>query len=126
LGSDQTSYIIRTQEDIIQHFFWGCECDDGRKPIFKERYRKHYAVTPPLSINSKGTYFFDYGNAFLLEASRAGADIMADNHIDFKYSSYVQDIMGPMCFDYGLVLSLGLCFRKTGGFTKTDTIACQC
>ncbi|MFL9844894.1 urocanate hydratase [Flavobacterium rhizosphaerae] len=50
---------------------------------------------------AKGTYFFDYGNAFLLEASRAGADIMADNGIDFKYPSYVQDIMGPMCFDYG-------------------------
>ena len=50
---------------------------------------------------AKGTYFFDYGNAFLLEASRAGADIMAENGIDFKYPSYVQDIMGPMCFDYG-------------------------
>ncbi len=50
---------------------------------------------------AKGTYFFDYGNAFLLEASRAGADVMADNGIDFKYKSYVQDIMGPMFFDYG-------------------------
>jgi len=50
---------------------------------------------------SRGTYFFDYGNAFLLEASRAGADIMAENGIDFKYPSYVQDILGPMCFDYG-------------------------
>jgi urocanate hydratase len=49
----------------------------------------------------RGTYFFDYGNAFLLEASRAGADVMADNGIDFKFPSYVQDIMGPMCFDYG-------------------------
>lgn len=49
---------------------------------------------------AKGTYFFDYGNAFLLEASRAGADVMA-NGIDFKYPSYVQDIMGPLCFDYG-------------------------
>ncbi len=43
----------------------------------------------------KGTYFFDYGNAFLLEASRAGADIMAENNIDFKYPSYVQDVIGP-------------------------------
>lgn len=51
--------------------------------------------------HAKGTYFFDYGNAFLLEASRAGADIMAENDVDFKYPSYVQDIMGPMCFDYG-------------------------
>jgi urocanate hydratase len=49
----------------------------------------------------RGTYFFDYGNAFLLEASRAGADIMAADGINFKYPSYVQDIMGPMCFDYG-------------------------
>ncbi len=49
----------------------------------------------------KGTYFFDYGNAFLLEASRAGADVMASNGIDFKYPSYVQDILGPLCFDYG-------------------------
>ena len=56
------------------------------------------------SINNhskKGTYFFDYGNAFLLEASRAGADIMAADGINFRYPSYVQDIMGPMCFDYG-------------------------
>ena len=50
---------------------------------------------------ARGTYFFDYGNAFLLEASRAGADVMAENGIDFKYKSYVQDIMGPMFFDYG-------------------------
>ncbi|WP_276389394.1 urocanate hydratase [Eudoraea chungangensis] len=49
---------------------------------------------------AKGTYFFDYGNAFLLEASRAGADIML-TETTFKYPSYVQDILGPMCFDYG-------------------------
>src|SRR5690606_34175180 len=50
---------------------------------------------------SRGTYFFDYGNAFLLEASRAGADIMAEDGVNFRYPSYVQDILGPMCFDYG-------------------------
>lgn len=50
---------------------------------------------------ARGTYFFDYGNAFLLEASRAGAEVMAADGINFKYPSYVQDIMGPMCFDYG-------------------------
>lgn len=49
----------------------------------------------------RGTYFFDYGNAFLLESSRAGADILAENGLEFKYPSYVQDIMGPMCFDLG-------------------------
>lgn len=51
-------------------------------------------------LTSKGMYFFDYGNAFLLESSRAGADIMNPDGT-FRYSSYVQDIMGPMCFDYG-------------------------
>src|SRR5690606_6404691 len=50
---------------------------------------------------NKGTYFFDYGNAFLLEAKKAGAEILAANGVDFKYPSYVQDILGPMCFDYG-------------------------
>jgi len=53
------------------------------------------------SHTAKGTYFFDYGNAFLLEASRAGADVMAADGIRFKYPSYVQDIMGPLFFDYG-------------------------
>ena len=51
-------------------------------------------------LTEKDMYFFDYGNAFLLEASRAGADILRDDG-DFKYRSYVQDILGPMCFDYG-------------------------
>jgi urocanate hydratase len=50
---------------------------------------------------ARGTYFFDYGNAFLLEASRAGGEVMATDGINFKYPSYVQDIMGPMCFDLG-------------------------
>lgn len=50
---------------------------------------------------ARGTYFFDYGNAFLLECSRAGADVLAENGVDFLYPSYVQDILGPMCFDYG-------------------------
>ncbi|MGM9476738.1 urocanate hydratase [Pedobacter sp. GSP4] len=56
------------------------------------------------SINrhtAKGTYFFDYGNAFLLECSRAGADVMNADGETFKYPSYVEDILGPMCFDYG-------------------------
>jgi urocanate hydratase len=56
------------------------------------------------SINkhtAKGTYFFDYGNAFLLEASRAGADVLKPDGNGFKYPSYVEDIMGPVCFDYG-------------------------
>ena len=79
------------------------------------------------SINNhtkKGTYFFDYGNAFLLEASRAGADVMAENKIDFKYPSYVQDILGPMCFDYGFGPFRWVCASgKTEDLDKTDAIA---
>ena len=70
--------------------------------LFKEKVqetlRKHVNAINKLS--NKGMYFFDYGNAFLLEAKRAGADIL-DKEGNFKYQSYVQDIMGPMCFDYG-------------------------
>jgi len=75
---------------------------------------------------AKGTYFFDYGNAFLLEASRAGADIMAENNIDFRYPSYVQDIMGPMCFDYGFGPFRWVCASgKASDLQKTDAIACE-
>ncbi len=74
---------------------------------------------------AKGTYFFDYGNAFLLEASRAGADVMAENGIDFRYPSYVQDIMGPMCFDYGFGPFRWVCTSgKPEDLEKTDAIAC--
>ncbi|OCB78091.1 urocanate hydratase [Flavobacterium crassostreae] len=74
---------------------------------------------------AKGTYFFDYGNAFLLEASRAGAAIMAKNAVDFKYPSYVQDIMGPMCFDYGFGPFRWVCASgKPEDLQKTDTLAC--
>ena len=75
---------------------------------------------------AKGTYFFDYGNAFLLEASRAGADVMAENGVDFKYPSYVQDIMGPMCFDYGFGPFRWVCTSgKPEDLQKTDDIACK-
>jgi urocanate hydratase len=75
---------------------------------------------------AKGTYFFDYGNAFLLEASRAGADIMAENGIDFRYPSYVQDIMGPMCFDYGFGPFRWVCASGLPeDLAKTDEIACE-
>ncbi len=77
----------------------------------------------------KGTYFFDYGNAFLLEASRAGADVMNPNPTigrEFKYPSYVQDIMGPMCFDYGFGPFRWVCASgKPEDLAKTDEIACQ-
>lgn len=73
---------------------------------------------------ARGTYFFDYGNAFLLEASRAGGDVMAGNGIDFKYPSYVQDILGPMCFDYGFGPFRWVCASgKPEDLDKTDAIA---
>ena len=74
----------------------------------------------------KGTYFFDYGNAFLLEASRAGADILKANGEDFIYPSYVQDIMGPMCFDYGFGPFRWVCTSGSeDDLVKTDAIACE-
>ena len=70
--------------------------------VFKEKVqetlRSH--VIAINTLTEKGMYFFDYGNAFLLESKRAGADIL-DEKGNFKFQSYVQDIMGPMCFDYG-------------------------
>lgn len=73
---------------------------------------------------SKGTYFFDYGNAFLLEASRAGAEVMADDGINFRYPSYVQDIMGPMCFDYGFGPFRWVCTSgETADLERSDKIA---
>lgn len=79
------------------------------------------------SINkhvARGTYFFDYGNAFLLESSRAGAEVMADNGIDFKYPSYVQDILGPMCFDYGFGPFRWVCTSSLASdLSKSDQIA---
>lgn len=75
---------------------------------------------------AQGTYFFDYGNAFLLECSRAGADIMAENQIDFKYPSYVQDILGPLCFDYGFGPFRWVCTSgNPADLEKTDQIAVQ-
>jgi len=72
----------------------------------------------------RGTYFFDYGNAFLLEASRAGADIMAENGVDFRYPSYVQDILGPMCFDYGFGPFRWVCASaKSDDLDRTDQLA---
>jgi urocanate hydratase len=74
--------------------------------------------------SEKGTYFFDYGNAFLLEASRAGADVMSENNIDFKYPSYVQDILGPMCFDFGFGPFRWVCTSgNPEDLQKTDEIA---
>lgn len=93
---------------------------------FKEEVQKSLR-RQAAAINAhveKGTYFFDYGNAFLLEASRAGADVMAENGIDFRYSSYVQDILGPMCFDYGFGPFRWVCTSgNPQDLEKTDAIA---
>ncbi len=96
--------------------------------LFKEKVqetiRRHARAIN--NHTAKGTYFFDYGNAFLLEASRAGADIMAENGIDFRYQSYVQDIMGPMCFDYGFGPFRWVCASgNSEDLEKTDVIACE-
>ncbi len=98
--------------------------------LFKEKVqeslRRHAAA-----INrhtAKGTYFFDYGNAFLLEASRAGADVLDTTHPEreFRYPSYVQDIMGPMCFDYGFGPFRWVCASGSSeDLATTDAIASE-
>lgn len=93
------------------------------KVFVQDSLRRHAAAVN--KHTAKGTYFFDYGNAFLLEASRAGADVMATNHIDFKYPSYVQDILGPMCFDFGFGPFRWVCASgDPKDLEKTDAIAC--
>jgi urocanate hydratase len=93
------------------------------KEYVQESLRRHAEAVN--KHTAKGTYFFDYGNAFLLEASRAGADVMASNHIDFKYPSYVQDILGPMCFDFGFGPFRWVCASgDPQDLEKTDAIAC--
>ena len=94
--------------------------------LFKEKVqdslRRHASAIN--KHTEKGTYFFDYGNAFLLESSRAGAAVMAENNIDFKYPSYVQDILGPMCFDYGFGPFRWVCASGNAeDLDKTDAIA---
>lgn len=92
------------------------------KQKVQETLRRHAAAVN--KHTEKGTYFFDYGNAFLLESSRAGADVFAPNGIDFKYPSYVQDILGPMCFDYGFGPFRWVCTSgNPEDLAKTDAIA---
>ena len=131
LGSDQTSLHNPWAGGYYPAGFSLEESNDmmANEPERFEKEVKKTLVRHADTVNkhaAKGTYFFDYGNAFLLEASRAGADIMADNGIDFKYPSYVQDIMGPMCFDYGFGPFRWVCTSgKPEDLAKTDEIACQ-
>jgi urocanate hydratase len=105
LGSDQTSlhnpwaggyYPVGYSYDESVKMM--AEQPEKFKAAVQESLRRHVAAINKLT--AQGMYFFDYGNAFLLEASRAGADVMKSDG-NFRYPSYVQDIMGPMCFDYG-------------------------
>ena len=94
------------------------------KKLVKKSLLRHASIIK--KHTQKGTYFFDYGNAFLLEASRAGADILKENTQDFIYPSYVQDIMGPMCFDYGFGPFRWVCASgEESDLAKTDAIACM-
>ncbi|GEQ85523.1 urocanate hydratase [Patiriisocius marinistellae] len=131
LGSDQTSlhnpwaggyYPVGMSYEAANEMM--ANNPEEFKEKIQESLRKHAAAIN--KHTAKGTYFFDYGNAFLLEASRAGADIMAENNIDFKYPSYVQDIMGPMCFDYGFGPFRWVCASgNPEDLAKTDAIACE-
>ncbi len=131
LGSDQTSLHnpwAGGYYPVGFSFDQSNEMMANNPTKFKEEVQKTLRrhTTAINKHTAKGTYFFDYGNAFLLEASRAGADIMAENKVDFRYPSYVQDIMGPMCFDYGFGPFRWVCASgKPEDLAKTDAIACQ-
>jgi urocanate hydratase len=97
-----------------------------------DEFRKHVQASLRRQVDAinkhaaQGMYFFDYGNAFLLEASRAGADILKPDGSGFRYPSYVQDIMGPMCFDYGFGPFRWVCLSgKEEDLDYTDRLACQ-
>ena len=111
ISYEESNRLIREEPDLFK------EKVQSTLKRHAEAVNKHTA---------KGTYFFDYGNAFLLESSRAGGDVMAENGIDFKYPSYVQDILGPMCFDYGFGPFRWVCTSgNPADLDKTDAIAAQ-
>ena len=131
LGSDQTSLHNPWSGGYYPVGYTFAEANElmstdpaAFKEAVQESLRRHAAA-----INrhtARGTYFFDYGNAFLLESSRAGADVMAENGIDFRYPSYVQDILGPMCFDYGFGPFRWVCTSgNSNDLDKTDAIAAK-
>ncbi len=129
IGSDQTSlhnpwsggyYPVGMSYQAANELL-STNPDEFKKQVKTSLQRHAEAVN---RHTAKGTYFFDYGNAFLLESSRAGADVMAENGIDFKYPSYVQDILGPMCFDYGFGPFRWVCTSgDADDLVKTDHIA---
>ncbi|MEA4967257.1 MAG: urocanate hydratase [Bacteroidaceae bacterium] len=128
LGSDQTSlhnpwaggyYPVGVSFEESNRMM--AEEPEKFKEKIRESLRRHVAAINKLT--AKGMYFFDYGNAFLLESSRAGADVMKEDGT-FRYPSYVQDIMGPMCFDYGFGPFRWVCTSgKSEDLDATDHIA---
>ena len=92
------------------------------RELVRKSLRRH--ATAVNLHTARGTYFFDYGNAFLLEAERAGAEVGGENGEEFRYPSYVQDILGPMCFDYGFGPFRWVCASgKPEDLLQTDKIA---
>ncbi len=131
LGSDQTSLhnpwaggyypVGMTVEE--SNTLMASQPDEFMKRVQASLQRQADAIN---GHTQRGTYFFDYGNAFLLEASRAGAKVMAEDGINFRYPSYVQDIMGPMCFDYGFGPFRWVCTSgKQEDLDYTDLIAAE-
>jgi urocanate hydratase len=130
LGSDQTSlhnpwaggyYPVGYSFEESNHLM------SSDPELFKAEVRKTLVrhVNAVNSMTARGMYFFDYGNAFLLEASRAGADILKSDG-EFKYPSYVQDILGPLCFDYGFGPFRWVCTSgKEEDLARTDEIAAK-
>lgn len=130
LGSDQTSLHNPWSGG---YYPCGLSFEESNRMMsedpekFKEEVRRSLRrqVTAINRHTSKGTYFFDYGNAFLLEASRAGGDVLKPGG-DFRYPSYVQDIMGPMCFDYGFgPFRWVCCSNDPADLAVTDKIAVE-
>ncbi|TXF90566.1 urocanate hydratase [Neolewinella aurantiaca] len=129
VGSDQTSlhnpwsggyYPVGMSFDAANDLL--ASDPDAFKEAVQATLRRHAAAVNAHA--GKGTYFFDYGNAFLLESSRAGAKVMAEDDIHFRYPSYVQDILGPMCFDYGFGPFRWVCTSgKPEDLDATDRIA---
>lgn len=130
LGSDQTSlhnpfaggyYPVGLTFEQSQKMM-AEEPEKFKKEVEKSLQRQVKAIN---KIAEKGMYFFDYGNAFLLESSRAGADVMKQDGT-FRYPSYVQDIMGPMCFDYGFGPFRWVCTSgKPEDLDQSDQIAME-
>ncbi|MFN3840288.1 MAG: urocanate hydratase [Cyclobacteriaceae bacterium] len=129
LGSDQTSlhnpwaggYYPAGLSFEESNRMMANDPDTFKKHVQESLRRQAAAIN---RHTAKGTYFFDYGNAFLLEASRAGAEVMADDGMNFRYPSYVQDIMGPMCFDYGFGPFRWVCTSgKESDLEFTDKLA---